>query len=421
MDAYVKPKRAVLMVLGILSCSFALRVSAAVWWQARLPAGVRFAFGDSESYWSLAKSIANGQPYQYGPGGARIFRTPGYPLLLAPLFVIRDEPPVLWARVCGAGFGTLAVGLMMWIACELFSFRAALLAGTVGTIYPGAIAASILVLSEAPYCPLLLLQIACWIRAARSPNRQALLASAVVGGLAAGAATLVRPSHLLFTPFALLLAMLASSRRRNLVIGVAMFVGLCVALAPWCWRNYRLTGRFVATSLQMGASLYDGLSPEATGASDMRFVEDFVEQQRRSDAASVNPPPGTFEERLDQRLKDAAIQWALDHPEGALRLAATKLFRMWSPLPHAREFQNWVFRIAIFATFTPLLIAAAYGVWRFAPCGWPYALCAVPALYLTLLHMVFVSSIRYREPAMLPLIVLAAGVWFPTDRKQQVD
>jgi hypothetical protein len=37
-------------------------------------------------------------------------------------------------------------------------------------------------------------------------------------------------------------------------------------------------------------------------------------------------------------------------------------------------------------------------------------LCGLPAIYFTLLHMVFVSSIRYREPAMLGLIVLAAGV-----------
>jgi hypothetical protein len=33
----------------------------------------------------------------------------------------------------------------------------------------------------------------------------------------------------------------------------------------------------------------------------------------------------------------------------------------------------------------------------------------LPAVYLTLLHTVFVSSIRYREPAMLCLLTLAGA------------
>jgi hypothetical protein len=37
-------------------------------------------------------------------------------------------------------------------------------------------------------------------------------------------------------------------------------------------------------------------------------------------------------------------------------------------------------------------------------------MCWLPAVYLTLIHLVFVSSVRYREPAMLGVIVLAAVV-----------
>lgn len=407
MDA--KSKRAPLIIVCILAGAFVLRLGAAFWWQSRLPAGVRFAFGDSESYWVLAESIAHGGPYQYG--SAQVFRTPGYPLLLAPLFWIRDPLPVMWARAEGAVFGTLAVAAVMWLARDHFGPIPAYLAGAAVAIYPSAIATSIFVLSEAPYCPLLLLQIACWVFAFRATDRQTLTAGAILAGLASGAATLVRPSHLLFTPFALALAMLAPGRRRNLLIGALMLAGFAVTMSPWWWRNYRLTGRFVPTTLQVGASLYDGLNPRAHGASDMSFVREFIEAQRQADAAKPRLPAATFEQRLDERMRDAAISWAKENPRQVCQLAFIKFVRMWNPLPNAAEFQSWYFRLAIFLGYTPLMACALWGAWRHLRGGWPYLLCVAPAVYLTLLHMVFVSSIRYREPAMLPLIVLAAGGW----------
>jgi hypothetical protein len=65
--------------------------------------------------------------------------------------------------------------------------------------------------------------------------------------------------------------------------------------------------------------------------------------------------------------------------------------------------------LALLLTYTPLIVLAPVGLWRFRHLGWPIWLCLLPAIYLTSLHVVFVSSIRYRGPAMLPLIVLGAA------------
>ena len=76
--------------------------------------------------------------------------------------------------------------------------------------------------------------------------------------------------------------------------------------------------------------------------------------------------------------------------------------------------------MVVAASYLPVMFLALVGAWRTFRRGWPYVLCWLPAVYFTLLHMVFVGSIRYRQPAMLGLIVLAAGViasWAPSGRR----
>ncbi len=99
-----------------------------------------------------------------------------------------------------------------------------------------------------------------------------------------------------------------------------------------------------------------------------------------------------------------------DASGGVVQLAGIKLVRLWNVWPNENELRSWPLRLAVLATYLPVLLAGVCGAWRFTPQGWPYAVAWLPAIYLTLLHTIFVSSLRYREPAMLGLIVLAAGI-----------
>src|SRR4051812_44855823 len=104
------------VLTAILLAALAVRLAAAAWWQQRLPAGVKFEFGDSEGYWELARTIAHGERYAYGPARLRIFRTPGYPAVLAPLFNLHGEPNVLWGRFLSAVLSAAAVGCVAALA-----------------------------------------------------------------------------------------------------------------------------------------------------------------------------------------------------------------------------------------------------------------------------------------------------------------
>lgn len=400
-------KRLALLLLAAL----ALRLAGAWWWQSRQPEETPFLFGDSVSYWELARTIVTGGPYQYGSDDAKVFRAPGYPILLAPIFVVGgSQPPVFWGRALSAVFGTATVGGVWWLARRLFGTRAGWIAGATAAIYPGAVAVSWLVLSEAPFGALMILQLALWTVAWQAGSSGRVAAMALAAGLVAGAAVLVRPSWLLFTPGAMLAGLIfGRPRRRHLGIGLAMLGGLCLTMAPWWVRNLALTGHFVPTTLQVGASLYDGLHEGATGASNMDFVPGFTAGERWLDQYSPEAPE-PFEYRLDGSFRRESLRWAVGHAREVARLAAVKFARMWNVWPNEPSLSSWPVRLAVLISYLPVLALGLVGAARSVRRGWPYVLCWLPAVYFTGLHMVFVSSIRYRQPAMLGLIVLAAGV-----------
>lgn len=407
------------VLIVVLVGGFLLRLGAALGWEHHF--GERFTFGDSDGYWTLARAVAHGEPYQYGSADLRVFRAPGYPIFLAPVFLMGgDQVPILWARLLSALFGTATMAGVWWFGRRLFNDRVGLFAAAITAIYPGAIALSIVVLSEAPFCPLMIAQLALWTCAVQAKSRTSIGMWAISAGLVAGAATLVRPSWLLFTPLVVAVSVVWGKQRvREVWVGCLLLLGMTLAMLPWWVRNYCVTGRFIPTTLQVGASLYDGLSPMATGASDMRFVTDFEEAERRkpSDQASGD----CFEYRLDRRLKNASLDWACQNPSRVVLLAVTKCLRIWNIWPNEPSFSAWPARIVVVFTFVPILVLGIIGTLRTFRFGWPYRMCWLPAVYLTLIHMVFVSSVRYREPAMLGIIVLAASVlagWRGTSTKE---
>jgi hypothetical protein len=174
-------------------------------------------------------------------------------------------------------------------------------------------------------------------------------------------------------------------------------------MCPWWVRNWRVTGHFVPTTLWVGASLYDGLNPKASGASDMRFMDNPKE-------FGLDPGLRELDEwEQDQYLRREAFRYVRSRPDRVFVLAAIKFARFWNPLPNAAEWQSWPLRIVSLMSCGPVLVLAIVGAWRLRHRAEVTVLLAGPVLYFAAIHLVFVSSIRYREAAMLPVLGLAAA------------
>jgi hypothetical protein len=431
----------------VLEIALALRICAAdaVEWyvRSRGPAGLDL-FPDTTIYWELARGIRANGSYEYVEWGDIphfAIRTPGYPLFLAGCQAVFGER-TLPVRLVQAALGTLCVYLVFHLAracvpsgqdgsddheavgagsdgnsgpaSTRWGVSVPMVAAAVAALNPQYLVMSVLVLSEAAFEPLMLaalLGTAVLWPASRAAGgvlpsegwRSGLVA--LGSGAAHGAAVLVRPSWMLFVPIMVAAWVFAGVRAgraqgRTAIRGAAVCaLGFVLVMSPWWVRNARVYGRFVPTALWLGASLYDGINPNADGASDMiPFLRD----------PAIWP---LDEQDQDDELRRRAIEFAREHPGRVLGLAVVKLGRYWSPWSNAGGLGSWGLAVASAVVELPVLALMAMGLWVRRGDLRAWVLLAGPILYFCALHAVFASSMRYRLPGEIPALGLVAIGW----------
>jgi 4-amino-4-deoxy-L-arabinose transferase-like glycosyltransferase len=446
-------------LMVVIEIALAVRILAAqaIEWYVRRGGSDRLClFPDTDIYWELARTIRAGAPYQiveWGDIPHFALRTPGYPIVLAGCQALFGER-TLAVRLVQAVLGTISVYLVYRLCRQLASCHEParvvvepdrstgiatmtdevepaaskldslpLLAATIAALHPYYIFMSVIMLSEAIFVPLMLAALwslaVLWPRSCRAKGTvsnldaspgdawsplSAPMAALVSlgGGGAAGLAVLARPSWALFVPGAAAVWVLSEFRvRRGPFAARGAILWLCGAalvMCPWWARNAQVYGRFVPTALWLGASLHDGLNPRATGASDMSFLGD-------PDVWSLD------EQDQDVALTQKALRYARENPGRALALAVVKLGRFWSPWPNAEGFRSLAVTAGGLALELPLFGLFALGAWKRRRDLRVWVLAAGPLIYFSALHLVFASSTRYRIPAEMPALALAACGW----------
>lgn len=355
-------------------------------------------FPDEQDYHTIARNLIEEGEFREADG-RRACRAPGYPIFLAGLYVVGlDSPRAIYLIQAVVGAATCV--LIALLGARWYGVRAGKFAGWLAVIYPFFIFYTGLLLSETLFiCGLagflLLLNM---LRPEEERSRRQVLLLVLAIGVVAGVMIHLRSSFLLF-PICILPFLLFRDRPRGKVLlrwgGMMLVIGL--VLLPWIVRNACLFNRFVPTTLQVGESLYEANSPYADGGPAMdRIPWD-----------EISGGPLSEVERNDF-FRQRAVEHIREDPGRFLRLAVAKFRRFWNPVPNYGPYRTPFYLAVSAGSVIPVYVLAVCGLlWH----RWSRRLLVLlsPVIYFTLLHMIFVGSIRYRTPVMPALLVLAGA------------
>ena len=372
--------------------------------------------GDAEGYWDLSTDIANGRDYAVHTPPRRIMRMPGFPVVLAmPQFLFGENMWVIriWLALIAAATSTLVVALSL----KLLNFRASCMVGIITVFTPLHAGFSVLILSETVFALCLLAGMYCGFKSHEAKEPSATPRDESGGdnrntansqywwkigfGVTQGLAIMMKPSWV-FGPFCLIILLFCLDRARflqYLSTGLLTLGVILLMLTPWIIRNASVSGKFVPATLWGGPSLYDGLNNRATGASDMWFIDE-------------DKPFNTMTEyEVDKHYQKRAIRFVRENPGKTISLACVKFWRYIKPWPSANEINHWWGKLAMVSSTLLILTGAVWGSWLLRN-SWStetYVLIWFPFFYFAAIHMLFVSSVRYRIPADY-LLMIPTGV-----------
>lgn len=326
---------------------------------------------------------------------------PGYPILMAAMYAVFGVGNVLALRVLQSILGALTALLLLKAGTRLGDRRIGLVAGLFAAFDPWLIFFAGRALTEVPAAFLLAGSLWCVLDGREAPRWR----HGIGLGVCLGLLSLVRIEFLLLGPFLAAAWILCSPERRRAAAcsGIALAL-VAVLMLPWVLRNAAVLGRPVLTTTRGGIALFEAFSPGADGGihPDAPWPEELAELN---------------ELERDDLLRARARQFMMEDMRRSILLAFRKLGHTWNPVLNAVEYKRWHRDAASAVGLLVPLLFAFLGVvmrrdqWRLwlVPC--------VPAVYISLVHSVFIGSIRYRVPAMTGVFLVAAvGVVWAVDR-----
>lgn len=183
----------------------------------------------------------------------------------------------------------------------------------------------------------------------------------------------------------------------TILVGVVI-----IGLTPWAARNASVIGEWRWLTTRGGISLYDGLQNRPAGAGELAGGSDLAHTK------AWPKVQGLSETQWDRFFRERAIECMRQDPWRIMRLAGAKFLRTWNIVPNEAAHRRGRAAMVSAAWMIFVLLTAAAGWWRVRRCVRCWLVLLLPVAGFTLLHMVFVGSVRYRVPLMPLVFVLSA-------------
>lgn len=358
----------------------------------------------------------------------RASKAPGYPFFLAifsppemklygsDIEPLSEESKVelkrflVSVRIAQAFLGAFVCVLAWLIARRLFSDTVGVIAAFILSIYPFHIYYCGVMFSEMLFTPIFMVSILLIDVAAKweRPGGAHPIFIAAAAGSLFGISALVRSSALLYPLFYLPFLFVSGMKFhadsfsksislsfRPLMVFLVAFLAFAFTMMPWTVRNYLLFEEFVPTTLQTGESFYEANSSYATGGPGWHLVD----WEKESGGRLMD------EYENDRFWHRKGVEWIKENPDDFIRLAFVKFGRTWNVIPNYEGVQSPFYIAVSLLSYLPVMLLGLGGLWLSRKKLRRLLVIIAPVLYYTLMHMVFVGSIRYRAPV-IPFVIM---------------
>ncbi len=316
---------------------------------------------------------------------------PLYPLLLAGLAKLGGTAESV-QRLTGSVFGAGTIVAIAWLTRRIAGERAALIAAALAAVYPILVTADGALMSESLYGLLVAVSLLAAYRLSETPSA----GRAVVLGILVGLAALTRGEAVLL----LLLLLIPTARRpRGGRAAAIACVSALAVLTPWTVRNQIVFHQFVPIATDSGTAVGGANCPAVYYGSGIGGWYLFCTKQ-----SSINEAVQTARDR------SAGIHYALHHVVRLPFVAAARLLRVWGVLQpfktdNGRSPAVEDVGVVMYWLLVPLAIYGFVLLRRRNAVTW---LLISPIVAVSLTALLTYGLQRFREPAEISLIILAA-------------